>query len=173
MKRGLNKHGQFYLVAAMILVVLLIGIIAITNYSKKSSGVGLDEIEQELEIESEQFVNYVTYNELSQEEKFRDFHEFVNDYVDYRGSDKNFYFIFGTKENLTLAGSQNQEATVSIDSVPVIDVSGEFSESIDPAGNNVVIIIGPTTYEFGLKEGENFYYIVSKNINGGEYVISK
>ena len=46
-----DRSGQFYLIAAIIIATVLVGIVSITNYSKREPGTGLSDLKEELEIE--------------------------------------------------------------------------------------------------------------------------
>ena len=45
-----------------------------------------------------------------------------------------------------------------------------LDEEILEKQEKVLVTVGDVNYEFELKPGENFYYIISQNIEGGQYI---
>ena len=53
-----NKRGQYYLIAAMIIIVILASFISVINFASKNSNDPMKEIEKELNNEIEEILNY-------------------------------------------------------------------------------------------------------------------
>src|SRR3989344_6026101 len=114
MKRMMSKSGQFYLVTAVVLAGIIIGISAISNYSKKEKSPGLDELKEEIGIESEKTLDYGTGNNLNSTQMYRLMQNFTNYYVNHESrAEKDLYFIFGNGNNLTVSGYQRSEEHTS------------------------------------------------------------
>lgn len=175
MKRRWNKNGQFYLIAAIILVMIIVGIAAITNYLKKDSNIEIYDIKEEIQIESSNVLDYATYNDIDGAELRTLLQTFTEKYVDYFGSGKDLYFIFGDKDSITVEGYQGTAKTVSAESgssQTITETAGEFTGNFDPEEDILTLYIGEDSHGFELTEGENFYFVVSEEIDGGEYIIS-
>ena len=174
-RAGFGKRGQFYLIAAIILATIIIGISVVVNYSKKQDSGNLENLKEEIQIESENVLDYGVYNELSDSAMKTLMTDFSKDYINSKGKDKNLYFIFGKEgiNGLTVVSSQSSEETARI------NVGGETVDliitqegvSFSPLGNQVSLIINDFTHNFKLEEGENFYFLISQEIGGGTYVI--
>lgn len=164
-----GKKGQFYLLAAMIIAVIVVGLVTISNYSSATPLVTLYDLEEELEIESQNVIDYGTYNNLDLDILLE---QFIEDYVSYTGSGKNLYFLFGDSESVTVKAYQEVSEDVLIDGQSLAIIDGEGEKTYSPAGGGVVISVEDINYPFVLQEGENFYFIVSQEIDGGKYVIS-
>ena len=65
----MNKRGQFYLVAAMVIIVLIVGFAAVQNYTKKSRTIKLIDLKEELGIESGKVLDFGTFNLENPEER--------------------------------------------------------------------------------------------------------
>jgi len=173
-KRG-NKTGQFYLISAIVLAMLVVGIFTIFNYSKKESGIKLENLKEEIQTESAYVLDYGLYNELSDAALYILLLDFTDDYIDYQKKDKDLYFVFGNQNNITVTGYQETEKQVSVSSgsshATITDEAGEFTGGIDPATDTLTLSIGDALYEFKLNKGENFYFVLSQKINKGEYII--
>jgi hypothetical protein len=101
---------------------------------------------------------------------------FTKIYSNYSEAD-NLYFIFGNRQNITIAGYQklnngkifinvgsgNQELSLSKDIYNSMDFLNP-QKDIQVTVNNVV-------YDFSLSSEENFYFILSKEINGEVHVV--
>ena len=174
-KRG-DKTGQFYLISAIILATLVIGIVTISNYSRKESNLKLHDIKEEIQIESAHVLDYGLYNKLSEAGFYTLLLTFTTDYINYQGKDKDLYFIFGDQNNITVTGYQGTEKEVSVSSgssqATITSEAGEFTGGIAPGTDTVVLSIDDTLYEFELNSGENFYFILSQKVNKGEYIIT-
>ena len=166
-----DKSGQFFLIAALVIAGLIIGITTISNYSRADSAPELVELKEEIRIEGENVMDYATYNRLTQQQRFSVFSEFLDLYLDANPKNKNFYFIFGNKNNLTLKGYQVDGNTVSLNGQVVTTFPGEFIRSIDPPSNDIVLTINGNSYDFKLSEGESFYFLITKKERHGEYII--
>jgi len=169
-----QKRGQFYLIAAIIIITMIAGLVVISNYSKKREAVKLYDLGQELGIESENVLDYGTYNELNESEMTALLQQFVEEYTSYAGEGKSLYFIFGNSEKITIIAYQELAADVYVDvgeGPLALAIDGEPQE-FSPTGNKVVITIGEHEYKFILKKGENFYFVISQEIQGEEYVVT-
>ena len=176
-KRG-DKTGQFYLISAIILATLIIGIVTISNYARKESNLKLHELKEEIQIESAYVLDYglLKYKSSSEAEFYALLLTFTKDYIDYQGKNKDLYFIFGNQNNITVTGYQETEKEVSVSSgstqAIITNEAGEFTGGIAPETNTVILSISDTLYEFELNSGENFYFILSQKVNKGEYIIT-
>jgi len=172
MKRGWNKIGQFYLVSAIIVAAIVISVIVVTNYSKKQDYSDLNSLRDELNIESAKVLDYGINNQLSQAAMNQLLQDFTQKYIDTESRDKNLYFVFGNQDNITLKGYQNTAHTVSFDSANIASSSGEFLGIVNPTGSSTTLQIDENAYIFTLKNGENFFFVISREIGGEEHVIT-
>src|SRR4030042_2867439 len=127
-KRGLkptlfpmkNRRGQFFLIAAVVIIVVVVSVVTISNYTQKKDVVKLYDFGQELGIESQNVLDYGTYSELDSESMQTLMENFIKNYVDYIGNDKNIYFVFGNKEKVNIVGYQEvSEETVCVSVNPL------------------------------------------------------
>jgi len=173
-KRG-DKSGQFYLIAAIILATVIIGINVVANYSKKQNSGGLENLKEELQIESENVLDNGAYRNLNDADMKTLLTDFSKDYITEKGGDKNLYFIFGNLGDLTIIASQSSEETAEISGVSgggtlSITQGTVFEQSYTPSGNQINLVVNEFTHEFKFEEGENFYFLISQEIGGGVYV---
>lgn len=170
-RRG-DKTGQFYLITAIILAAIIIGIVTVSNYSRKETRVRLDDLQEELKIESLKVLDHGISNELSATEMNELLQNFVDNYTEQEKSNKDLYFIFGNREDITVKGYQRTAKNVSIDGSIITQGPEYFIGNIDPLLDEVDISIGNLEYNFEIKPGENFYFIISQKIGEEEYVVT-
>lgn len=168
----MQKRGQFYLVAAIIIAAIIMSIIVTTNYSKKQDYVELENLRDEILIEGSAIMDYSLNNEESASATHIKIWDFAEKYSDLESRDKSLYFIFGTASNITLYGSQRDGFEVIFDGSAVTSDSGEFSRSINPGVGNATLEIEGEGYEFPIEESQNFYFVLIKEGDGGKYVVT-
>jgi hypothetical protein len=174
-----NRKGQFYLIAAIIIIAVIIGFAAIKNYTQKKEVIKLYNLGDELKIESENVLNYGTYNGFEEEEMEEFLTEFIESYADYASEGKNLYFLFGNSQKFNFIVYQELVKTINIDigegiNIIQADDVGELQEYLPEDGeiDKVIITIEDLVYEFDLEQGENFYFIISQEIEGEQYVVT-
>ena len=167
-----NKTGQFYLVSAIIIAAIVISVIVVSNYSKKNESRDLDSLRDEIRIESAKVLDYGINNQLSQAAMNQLLQDFTQKYIDTESRDKNLYFVFGNQDNATLKGYQNTAHVVSLDSANIASSTGEFLGTVNPTGSSTTLQVDENAYIFTLKTGENFFFVISREIGGEEYVVT-
>jgi hypothetical protein len=146
-----GNRGQFYLMATIIIIGIVISIITITNYSLKKNYIDVYDYAAELQIEGEKVIDYQT---TTSDNVFDDFAE---NYSKYAGNSKEIYFIVGKRGALD-----------------VFRYNGESKEAKVYAmdGTNITMDLYGHTYNLETKEGENFQFIIIENRGGEQYVIT-
>jgi len=177
-----NKGGQFFLIAAVILVVVIVSVITISNYTSTREEVKLYDLGQEMGIESQQVIDSGTYSGLDSEEMALLMENFAKNYVNYIEEDKNIYFVFGNKEEIRVLGYQEiepEKVCIGLNNEPVdCNIAMEKTQTFSSNKNEidkVVIKIGEAPneydYQFRLKPGENFYFVIWREIKGEKHVV--
>lgn len=172
-----DKRGQFYLLAAIVIIVVIVSFAAISNYTSKQSSIKLYDVKDELGIESGKVLDFGTIDETVSDDVLLG--HFTTVYDDYAGEGKDIYFIFGNEEGL-LAYSYTEEV--------IGEISLTFGEG-DPTNLNilerqkqnlpyttsegiVIVTIEDNEYEFELKPGQNFYFVISQQIGEEQVVVT-
>ncbi len=158
----INKRGQFYLLAAIIIIGVIIGFVVISNYAERKASIKVYDLKEELSIESANVLNFGTYSELNETEMETLIRNFIEQYSTY---EENIYFIFGDQYNITIISYSELEAEISIketgsDPISLILDGGEATHEATTKIKSVIITIEGKEYEFDLKHGENFYFII-------------
>jgi hypothetical protein len=147
-----NKKAQFYLIATFIVVLLIVGLSLMSNYSSVKRYSAIENLKEELQIERGYVLDYGIYNEKNMDIVLNNFTEDFAEYVD---EDITLYFLYGEEANLT-----------------AVKYTGGNPEPVffEHENGKATIIAGDEEYGFILNKGQNFYYIISRDINGEIYI---
>ncbi len=178
-----KKRGQFFITSAIIIIVVLISIVTVSNYTQKTDVIKLYDLGEELGIESQNVLDYGTYSGMDEAEIKTLMENFIESYVSYMGEGKNIYFVFGNKDKIYVIGYQDLDKTesvcVTLNPKPQssecigLHAIGE-TQSFTTTGeiNKVAILIGTNQYEFGLRKGENFYFVIWEKVGDEKQVVT-
>jgi len=157
----MNKRGQFYIIAAVILVGLIIGFgttyNSISSSEKESSSkVLLNEIQYEIS----QIIDSAGYNDLSKTERSVDIDSILDAYA-WNHPDAEFILIFGAQHEIKLGTEYNRKYSSNGNNV-LIDYA-----NLSVIGDTATITLSSDEkYEFPIKQ-QNLYLIV-KTVRGDE-----
>jgi hypothetical protein len=147
-KRG-GRKGQFYLIAAIVIITMIAGIFTIANYSKKQDISKVYDLKKELEIESGKMLDNINEG--------YDWDRLTSNFSVYAGKNVEIDYIIvdAVTRNITVYKYDNLNK-----------IGLGYSEN---AGNIIVNAQG-VAYSFKKREGENFYFIISQNLGNQRYV---
>jgi hypothetical protein len=166
----MNKRGQFYLIAAIIIVTIAVGFVIVSNSASSQQTPNIYFLRDELKIESSKVIDYATSNQFSGTQTRNILTDFSNQYINNSQND-NFYFIFGNTTNMTFMSHQIYYTNVTLNGIDYtnnISVGNTYLTSFVP-GNNIIISISGNPYQFSLKNGVNFNFVLSSSAGGQNY----
>ena len=149
----MNKRGQFYLVAAIIIVSIVASLITITNYAKKNQTILVNDFAKELEIETQKVLEYDISNSDNK------INQYGMDYSNHSGSNIELYFIIGNNPNINAYKYLNGYESDANENL-----------QLDTINNKIIFNLYGTNHTFDLREGNNFYFLILQNIKGEIYV---
>jgi hypothetical protein len=169
MKRK-NKRGQFYLLAAIIIIGIILGLTTLPILQEQKEIVRVYNLAEELNIESGKVIEY---NIIKEEDKTEDF---IERFEKYAGDERDLYFIYGNAENITqIVYSQEGKGEIST-TIGGKDLTSEITgrekkkEKITPGKDkNIEVIIGNEKHDFKLKGGESFFFVISEEVGGSKH----
>lgn len=146
----MQKRGQFYLIAAIIIVSIIVGFTTISNEVKRNpvDKTRIYDMMNELGLENEKILTYNQTIELDDLEKFKE------DYTLYLHGNKRIYFIVGDYTSVKAFSYDGIKRDVGYEVV----------------GAKIKITIEEIDYEFDVKD-YNFYYIIFKEESGQQFMI--
>ena len=168
-----NKRGQFYLLAAIIIIGIILGVTTIPVLENQEEIVKVYDLAEELDIESGKVIEYNIIKNTDKTENF------IDKFGKYAGDERELYFIYGNEENITeIVFSQEERGEISTKlggkpfSIRTIG-RGKTTRKLDPQGSEEVEVkIGDEKHEFELKEGENFFFVISEEVEGSKHTAS-
>ena len=169
----MKKKGQFYLVAIIIIITIFMGFVTVINYGVKTQTFNFDDLSEELNIEKRYLFDYISYNQLNEEDIENIFINFSENYVNKIGKDKDILFIFGKQSSIKLFGNKLNETFIRIDDGTGYEELTETGtiEKDYTSTNEFNIEIEENEYIFKLEEGQNFYYLIHYISNKERYII--
>jgi hypothetical protein len=178
----MNKRGQFYLVAAIVIVALIVGFTTIQNYTSKEESTKVYDLGEELGIEGNQVLEYGLVNlaqgTSSSENEFVSisslFDHFTSKYSTYISDQSiNIYFIFGNETSISVVSYNELSGTFSLGGVTTEINQATSVQEIVPEDGKILVTIDSSEHEFDLQPGENFYYIISQeNLDGSVNIVT-
>ncbi len=167
-----NKRGQFYLIATMIILAMVIGLVTVKNTSKKQEFGEIEEAAEELSIEIEAVLDYVVFRGEDVNTQMR---IFMDDYLKYSNIE-NIYFFYGEKADPNVYIKTKREkssARITVEGYGVDVEIGENPETFRLITDDLEVVINDILYKFKWLEGNNFYFILSEgNERDEEYLFS-
>lgn len=149
-----NKRGQFYLMVSMIIIAVIVGLISVHNMARGKPVAKISHLENELEIESEYVLDY----HLNTNQEVLD--KFTRNYSDYLGEGSNIIYIL---ENET-------------DDLEVFEYNSSTGDRRDInyflESEEIKVPVDSTNYTFELRDGKDFYFIITKENFGEKHVVT-
>lgn len=165
------KRGQFYLVAAIIITTIVISLVVVNNYSEKQEYTDLNSLRDEIQIEGENVLDYSINNGETDSAIKTRMEDFSQKYIDLESRDKDLYFIFGTQSSIEVKGYQKNVHSISLNGNIIETDAGAVSGSVNPGGSSVNLKIDSDSHFFTLGNGQSFYFVLSKDVDGGVYLV--
>jgi hypothetical protein len=175
----MNKRGQFYIIAAVLIIVIVSSITAVTNYAiTNPSPKPLESLSNNLEQEGPRIVDYGIYTRNDVNNVLNNFTS--NDFAPYflkKTNNPNIVFVYGNKTNLygvvynlTSTGT----ITASIGGQTTWDTTGIYAKTtiINPApgSSSVNVTMLGKTFQFDLRNNEMFYFVIMQQKQGETYI---
>jgi hypothetical protein len=178
-----QKRGQFFLIAAIVIIVITVSVLTITNYTQSSDITAIEDLGEEMDIESNLVLDYGASQNKTHEEMDTLMEIFIDNYIDSLEQQRNVYFIFGDLNETHFKGYQGAD----LENVCIIFNGGaecvevQISTSTEritqnftlPEGiNNVSLQIEEFSYPYTLlPAGQNFYFVIWENEEGEKKVV--
>ena len=172
----MKKRGQFFLIAALIIALILASFIGLVNYAKSEKESSMGELQKDLENEITYTLDYGSSNNLSSEQFKTIFKNLSSIYIN-KSKDKTSIFLYGEAPGKIVANGKNSkdsEIKINIDGTWSVlkNGIGEFEEDYTLSQNKSYLMIANDLYEFDFNKGENFKYFISKDKGKENFIIS-
>jgi hypothetical protein len=178
-----NKKGQFYIIAAVIIVLVLAGIASIKTYAMVLPEPRvIQDLGSELQEETSKIVDYGVYNKDTTNLKVL-LDDFTDDefapYFLKKTSETGIVFIYGNKTGLNAV--QYEELNTGTISATIGTGTTNWNTIGQAYANKTEIILSGgeekvevsllnKTFEFDLKDNEMFYFVIIQEKEGETYI---
>jgi hypothetical protein len=156
MKRGWNKAGQFYLVAAIVIIAITAVLAVISNYSTGKNLEKASVLKEELGIESSKVLDYIAINNITDKDTI--INNFTGNFYNHSATNGlEIYFLTGDGGN--------------IDSYKYSE-NGKEDVPSETADGKIKININQNDYEFNIEKGENFHFVIYQQIENEKHIVT-
>lgn len=183
-----NKRGQFYIIAAIIIVLAIATIASVKTYTiTKSKPETITDMSQMLNLEGSKVVDYGIYNGGGEtlQNTLENFQKVVQDYSAEKLKGAEIILAYKTGEDITITSIKSDSpGTITTPTGAEFESQGKpTSQNLDPsqytrepAGEGreriTINLLGQdTTFELGYNE--IFYFMVAQEQGGERYVEKK
>jgi hypothetical protein len=167
-----DKRGQFYLLAAIIIIGIILGLTTLPVLQRNEGIVKVYDLAEELNLEGGKVIDYSI---VSGEQKIEDF---IEKFSEYSGEERELYFVYGNYDDVNFAKfsevSQGKTSyKIGEETYNIENPKGKIESKGAPLTNNKVkITLDEQEYELELNEGENFLFIISEEVGDSKHIVS-
>lgn len=173
----MNKRGQFYLITAVFVILILFGTSSVVTYtSVKPEPKTITDISNDLNRETYKIVEYGIFNGVNREDLTKIESKFagedISKYIVKKSEDANIVFVYGDKNDIN-AISVGKENTGNIAIANSnFGTNNEYSFKTKPIVKDglVKVKVLNKEYDFKIKENEMFYFLIVKEKDGEIFV---
>lgn len=174
-----NKRGQFYIVAAIIIVLAISGLASVVTYAYvKAKPRTMQSMGNELREEGSRIVDYGIYNKENIIEYLNNFTESYAEYFLKKTNNANVIFVYGNKTNLFAVKYDNVSTGLISANIGngatnwnmFKGVVNRTNVIVNPTETNVQVKMFNNDYNFNLKESQMFYFVIIQEREGEVYV---
>jgi len=172
----MNKRGQFYIVASVLIVMFLFGMTGISTYAiVKPEPKTLADLSEDLDRESYKIIEYGIYNKQDLNSLIEDFTgEDIAKYFLKKTDDANIVFVYGNRNEMyslhyeTLktgsikVGGSSWESKNSYSKKRKLDPDSKKDFVKEKKNDFVKIEVLGNDYFFDLKKNEMFYFVIAQ-----------
>jgi len=165
-----SKKSQFYIIAALIIILVIIGLISIGVEIKRGKEYKkIYDLGEELKIETGSVYDYGVYKGKNTSKLIgkwaKKYYEYskgkvVEDWIFIYGNNKSMTvltFTMTSSGNITIIFPGGKGKGVNVE----IEREVERKKSFEPGSEKKInLIFKNLTYEFELEEGENFFFVI-------------
>lgn len=174
----INKKGQFYLVAAIIVILAISGIASVKTYTViKSEPRKIQDLGSELREETGRIIDYGVYSKENLTKILNNFTD--SEFAPYflkKTENTAIVFIYGDSNELYSVQYLPEDtgsvyATLGGASIVWTSITVYVNRTqITPLGDIVNVNILNRTFDFEIKENEMFYFLITQEDNGEIHV---
>jgi hypothetical protein len=175
----MNKRGQFYIIAALIIVLAISGLTAVSSYTLvKPDPKVLESISSDLKLEGPKIFDSGIFSNSDPSSLFEGF--IKNEFAPYflqKTENADIVFIYGNITDLYGLKYKNEftgTLTITIGSQAEWYQTSPFLEKMNiriyPGDDFLKVTLLNRTFQFKLRDNEMFYFVIGQEKEGEFYV---
>jgi len=173
MKRN-NKKAQFYLIPAIIIAIIVLGMASVSNYIiVNEEPEKFYDLGENLGLEGSWVIDYGIYNKEDVDEQILAFARNYSEYILETGEDFELTIVYGDKDNgqtRTYKRRSTGSVSTGLGSVQNYEIEETDLGSI---GSTDTINVGNTTYPVSLGNNQNFLFVITTSKGFERHVYEK
>ena len=176
----MKKRAQFYIIAAVLIIALVVGLTTIVNKGTASPRANaFYDLSKNFETESVKVIDYGTYNkdeaDVNINQKLSEFYLNYSAYALATEPTMTLSFIYGNATDATIGefqqGSINTNFPEWGDQGVAMTNTRRIQTVYPVSGNPVTVKVGDAEYNFTLSSENGFYFVISAK-KGDETLVS-
>ena len=174
----MNKRGQVFLIAAVVIAGIIFGISAIeTEVKLGSSNEAFYDLSEEVGFETKRVLDYGVYHVSGN--PFLKIEDFFEKYIDYLGREQVVLIVGDELAMKVYFFEEDDGGSVGLswggspinDTIPVPFMGVEDASVVSSYGETLItVLISEINYEFKLRDGENFFFVIIKHEDDEKFV---
>ena len=160
----MNKRGQFYIIAALIIAAIVAGLVAEVNYARRlPKPIKFYDLSKDYEAEVTRIIDRGIYLGKTDEQINEDVANFTKKFLDYaqeKDPRLQLFYLYGNREKINVVNYAVEDAEIRTEKV---------SESISGGGaftvSKIDITMGGTTFTRSVKERMEHFEDISASID--------
>ena len=173
----MNKRGQFYLVAALVIIGIITGLATVYNTARGSiEDATVYDLSKEINFEAAQVIDSGIFQAKTYEERSANI-EFLTDFYATQHPNNDLFILYGNESNITLVFynfTESGNVGIAIGGPPIqfsVSGPGKLKQNVERQGDAVSVLFdAETTYNFALRPGQTFFVILRKERGGDRFV---
>ena len=166
MKRG--KKAQFYIIAAIIIIAILIGAATYSNYARKKRALPrIYDLGKELGLETGYIYDYGVFKSQDLDNLTDRWTDVYLNYTKDQAIIEDWIFVYGDDGEMTavtftlLTSGEIGIETGGTTSSVKIETMKKIKTPFQATGEEIEMTFQNFTYKFELKAGENFFFVIT------------
>ena len=189
----MNKRGQFFLLAAVIISVVVLSLGITTNQAiSRDEPSNFYDFSYEVTREIGSVIDYEIYSGFDDSADLDEFVELLSDDIKERSSDSEFIFIYGNEDGVKLKSYGNNKISIGGETVSDENksndvicfkgscqkisndlgsfVDGSYILSNQSSNGDLLVELSGNEFNFPISEKKQVLFIMQKNVDGDKYV---
>lgn len=177
----MNKRGQFFLIAALVIVAILAGLgVVYTSVNTPKEDKSVYDLSQEINTEASQVIDNGVFSASSSATINGNIDNLTSTYASaYPNS--NFVFVYGDASllhiiyyNNTNAGNIGISTGTGSKSSLTVESRNKLTQDLDNPGDHVIITLGNgINYDYNVTQGQNFYLVIKKDVQNDQIIANQ